>query len=619
MSHQPTDGIEAQPTRRQVLKSAAAGAVAAVIPPLVESSVVAPDGNEAVPASAIYLSDLDRCQPATALSRKPKRGHWRLLDFEADNVKGVMLMAGQNTAAPEIRYRPEQKGWYAISIGLRSAYGDTQLQVRLSDDTAFNILHHRVDNAHRHRVDDMFWKFAELKGQEIVFRQVCAQTVPENAASVGNACEGAWIAWIRLVPLSEAERKAVQADRESRASCRLFAHNDAWSDLYRLRPTTAEEIRRMVEPYRDTDFSRLYWEGCQGDRCNYFTKIGLMPSDDLVEDPYRVGDRLAAESWRILREKKIDPFQVALEHAHSLGLEFHGAFRATGFHFPVPEDEWNIGGVYDQHPEWRGTDRMGRATPRLSYAFPQFRAFVVSLLREIAGYPVDGVCLLYNRRPPFLEFEPPVVDGFRSRFGRDPREVDDHDPQWLAWRATFLTEFMREVRTAMKEVAQQQQNRSRPLEISAVVMGTEAENRYYGLDLAAWVRDGLVDTLIPYTSAPRLNSALDSWLSPDDSRWFRQITEGTGCRLALNIMPRQLPAETCFARAHGIYESGVQHLFFWDCNDRHDYSVSWDALRRLGHREEIAAWVQSGSPPFPRSASELTKLGDWDLSYATPG
>ena len=125
---------------------------------------------------------------------------------------------------------------------------------------------------------------------------------------------------------------------------------------------------------------------------------------------------------------------------------------------------------------------MGRPAPRLSYAFPQFRAFVVSLLREIAGYPVDGVCILYNRRPPFLEFEPPVVDGFRSRFGRDPRELDDHDPQWLAWRATFLTDFMREVRTAMKDVAQQQ-NRSRPLEISAVVMGTEAENRYYGLVL----------------------------------------------------------------------------------------------------------------------------------------
>ncbi len=612
---------EISPTRRDVLALAAVGAACAALngsAGAVNSVADEPTGE------SIYLTDLDQCQPSSALTRKPKRHQWRMLDFEAERASGVMLVVGQNTSAPEIRYALNRKGWFAISIGLRSVYGDSKLQVRLSADKSFTILHHRMDPTHlvripdRYRIDELFFKAAELDGQDIVFRQLCLQLVPKDLESVGNSCNGVWIAYIRLVPLSSSEVEAIQRDRSSRETQTLFAHNDASSDHYTFRPTTADEIRRRVEPYRDTDFSRLYWEGCQGDRCNYFTKIGLMPSDDKVEDAYRVGDRLAAESWRILQSENIDPFRVALEHAHEMGLEFHGALRATGFHFPAPEDEWNIDGIYDRFPNWRGTDRAGLSTPRLSYAFPEFRSYVISLLKEIAAYPIDGVCMLYNRRPPFIEYEAPVVEGYMAQFGHDPRTLDERYPQWLEWRSTFMTQFMREVRAAMDAVGKVR-GMAKRLEISAVVMGNQAENDYYGLDLQSWVREGIVDTLIPYTSVTNLNSAGDAWVNPSDAAWFQKITENSACRLALNVMPRQLPAETYFTRAHHLYENGIRHLFFWDCNDRHDYSTSWGAIRQLGHRKEIAKRISSGSPNFAIPGMSLKKLGDWDMKYATPG
>ena len=425
------------------------------------------------------------------------------------------------------------------------------------------------------------------------------------------------MAYIKLVPLSEDEARALAADWNRRETRRLFAHNDAWSDHTRFRPVSEADIRHRIEPYRNTDFSRLYWEASQGDRCDYFTKIGLMPSDDWIQDPHRVGDRLAAESWRILRRKGIDPFRVALEHTHKIGLEFHASVRMAGFHFPAPEDEWNTGGVYDKHPEWRGQDREGRATPRLSYAYPGFRQFVLSLLREIAGYAIDGVCLLYNRRPPVVEYEPPVVDAFKAKTGKDPRQLDPRDPQWLAHRAGVLTEFMREVRTTMNEIAREQKRKR--IEISAIVMSSEQENIYYGMDLPAWIKDGSVDMIIPYSSVPNLNSNADSFDNPRSAEFFLEITRGTSCKAAFNMMPRQLPPETYRLRAHRLYQAGAEHMFFWDCNDRHDYSPAWSALRRLGHREEIANWVRAGAPKLPRPGSSLRRLGDWDLSYATPG
>jgi uncharacterized lipoprotein YddW (UPF0748 family) len=236
----------------------------------------------------------------------------------------------------------------------------------------------------------------------------------------------------------------------------------------------------------------------------------------------------------------------------------------------------------------------------------------------MASYPVDGICLAYNRRPPLLEYEPPVVESYRARYNADPRRLDDRDPRWLSHRATVLTGFMREVRAALAQAARLQ-NRSKPFELTAIVMSTEQENLYNAMDLAAWVSEGLVDTLVPYTSVPALKSSGDSWANPKDAEFFLRITRGTRTRLALNMMPRILPPEVYLRRAHALYSAGVDHLFFWDCNARYDYGPSWSTLRRLGHREEVAAWAKRGSPPVERPGQDLRKLGDWDLRYATPG
>lgn len=607
--------------RRQFLQAAAmvSGASAAL-----SSLKAAPPGSAAASSEsgeAIYLTDLGRCRPASVLSRKPRRNRWRLLDYQTDRLKGTMLVAGQNTAAPPVTCPLDRKGWHAIYFGIRS-YGynedNTRLLVRLKTDSAFSLISHRSNPSRRYRVDDVYWKAADLTGQDIVMGQWTSRVVPDDPGSVGNPSHGAWVAYIKLVPLSEEAVRRLKEEREGGKNRRLWAHNDAWSYHYSFRPVSVADIRREVEPFRHTDFSRLYWEAASGDRCNYFTRIGMMPSDDWIEDPYRVGDRLAAESWRTLRRKNIDPFRVALEACHGAGLEFHAAYRTAGFHFPVPHREWNSRGFYDRHPEWRGVDRRGRNTPRLSYAYPEVRRFVVSILQEVAGYPVDGVCLLYNRRPPLVEYEPPVVEGFKSRYGMDPTGLDPKDARWLSYRATFLTRFMREVRQAMDEAAREQ-NREKPIQVTAIVMSSREENLYYAMDVEGWVREGLVDAIIPYTSVTGLNSGAVSWMDPGDARFFQRITRGTSCRLALNLMPRQVDAEDYRKRAHALYEAGIDHLFFWDTNSRNDFSTSWNALRRLGQREDLQSWVRQGSPGLERPGSTLTRLGDWDLSYMTPG
>ena len=191
-------------------------------------------------------------------------------------------------------------------------------------------------------------------------------------------------------------------------------------------------------------------------------------------------------------------------------------------------------------------------------------------------------------------------------------------PRWLSYRATFLTRFMREVRQAMNQAAREQ-NREKPIQVTAIVMSSREENLYYAMDVEGWVREGLVDAMIPYTSVTGLNSGADSWMDPKEALFFQRITRGTACRLALNLMPRQVAPEDYRKRAHALYRAGIEHLFFWDTNARNDFSTSWNGLRRLGQREELQSWVRQGSPRLERPGSTLTRLGDWDLSYVTPG
>ena len=585
-------------------------------------------GDSWLSQQPIYRADLDRCTPADALATEPRLRRWRTLTYEIDALSGTMLLAGPETAAPTITYPLNLRGLHAVSVGvlpITSSEEGHQLAILLkrSGDETFTALTlppQSDGGPHHHELVEMFWRITDLTGHGLQIGQIGARVAPtDNAGSF--ECAPVRVAYFKLVPLTEAEKHAFQSDQQRSDTRRLFAHNDAHGPHYQYRLTTPEDVRREIEPYRDTDFSRMYWEAGGGDQTSYFSQIGGRYTFDLG-DFGRRGDRLHVESWREFQRQGVDPFDVALEYTHEIGLQFHASYRVAGFHYPPPLDHFNAGdSFYKRHPEWRGVDRTGRQTPRMAYSFPEVRQFVISLLREIAQRPIDGICLLYNRRMPLVEYEPPIVEGFKEQFGDDPHQLDAHDPRWLSYRAVVLTEFMREVRAAMDEAGRAQE-RSKRIEISAIVGGTEGENLINGMDLRTWVDEGLVDTLIPYTSGPNYDSSVTAWKDPKQLEYFVNLVRGTSCVLAPNIMPRHMPPEEFRRRAATVYSAGTEHMFFWDCaggSGRANCRDTWNALRRLGHRDEIEAWRSSGESDLSASRMELRKLGDWDLSYVTPG
>ena len=585
-------------------------------------------GDRGFSQPPIYLTNLDRCTPADALTPVPRRHAWRTLPYSTNEFSGVMLLAGPETAARAITCQLNATGWHAVSIGVYPFWSEPEgrqleLQLKLTGPGPFTVLSHpRVPFAsHSEWLHEMFWAVADLTGRDLVIAQPTARSSPGDGPG-SFLGQPARIAYVKLVPLTPAEVRAVTTDRSGSETRRLYAHQDAHGPHSAWRLTSAAEIQREVEPYRYTDFSRLYWECGSGDLMNHFTQIGRIPAYDGLDDFARQADRFNAESWRILRDRGIDPLRVAADHARDVGIELHASYRVAGFHYPPPLDHFNHGdAVYDRRPEWRGVDREGRRTPRFAYTYPEVRAYVISLLREVVQYPVDGVCMLYNRRLPLVEYEPQLVEGFRTEHGVDPRTLDSLDPAWLRYRSGVLTQFHRELRAAMDEETRRQ-GRSRRLQISAVVASSEAENLKFGVDPRAWVAEGLVDTLIPYSSAPNFNSSVDAWADPRAIDYFLNIARGSNTVVAPNMMPRQVSPEHLRQRASGLYRAGVQHLFFWDCaggSGRANYADMWSALRRLGHKDEIENWRAAGEPELSLPRHEMRSLGDWNLDYQTPG
>ena len=97
---------------------------------------------------------------------------------------------------------------------------------------------------------------------------------------------------------------------------------------------------------------------------------------------------------------------------------------------------------------------------------------------------------------------------------------------------------------------------------------------------------------------------------------------GTACMLSMNIMPRDLPAAEQRRVAHGLYAAGTDALFFWDTYagvGRADFDTGWNALRRLGHRAEIAGWMAAGEPTLALPTVPLQSFGGFDTAYSNPG
>ncbi|MFV1968167.1 MAG: hypothetical protein ACC628_22315 [Pirellulaceae bacterium] len=187
-----------------------------------------------------------------------------------------------------------------------------------------------------------------------------------------------------------------------------------------------------------------------------------------------------------------------------------------------------------------------------------------------------------------------MVEAFKAKTGRDPWKIPNKDPQWLAFRASFMTEYMRRIRKA-----QQQSHPKVKIGSLGASIGYTHSCWYLPLenikdpnirktarlasplanleDHDTWTREGLIDGLCaPYNtfaSAEELKAIL-----PD----AKSHIQGS-CPFAVCLGMTKSPAAILDC-ARVAYEHGAEYLFIRESMDVHAKPAIWDAFKQVAER-----------------------------------
>ncbi len=212
-----------------------------------------------------------------------------------------------------------------------------------------------------------------------------------------------------------------------------------------------EEVREI--PANVTTFLLC----CGAGRFYYPTKVGLV-------DPNL--KQLIAE-----HAKGNDPFGYFLGQLKASGRETFITFRMNDVHNPVSANDWNTPLVRVQHPDAIARpEAAARGDPEwmnwsLDFSRPETAAYVADMLREVVGRYA------------------PVMDGLQLDWMRFPRHLSGTGDEVWAKREhlTRIVELAREL------------TKAHGLKLCVRVPSTPRGCRVLGLDVADWVKRGLVD------------------------------------------------------------------------------------------------------------------------------
>ena len=287
---------------------------------------------------------------------------------------------------------------------------------------------------------------------------------------------------------------------------------DSWWMGTWLALDSPASIRDSVRLWDDVmKVRRVYWRGQQEEM---MLDYGIIRNQNL-----QYGDFF--DNWERFLIKKVGVNRLLVEEAHRHRMEVY--MWAPLFDFGGPADsggckEYPYFGQFKmtiEHPEWMPVDRYGvrRQNGPIELSYPEARK---ALIKMYVDYLVkdhyDGMTFFTYNENYGMRFEDefgynqPIVDEYRRRYGVDIRTQEFDKNLWRYLRGEYVTQFLRELRAALKPYGKKlgiclnprEPNYPQPWNVSHY---TITAGRIY-MDWERWVRESLVDEVHVYGGAP---------------------------------------------------------------------------------------------------------------------
>lgn len=568
----------------------------------------------------IIFSDLGSlCQPQAHISPVRALGKWNAVYYETAEVKGTLLAALGESFPEDVHLSPKLTGWYRVFVGIPACWSSgsrSVLNLQMTKDQISTQFSHQAQPYFaRQQIQEAFWRCADMTDQEILIHKY-----PE-----GKALD-AVVAWLRFVPMDEAEVEAFRKDQERKDTKRIYATNDMHGMICIHGFRIAEEWRSVIDDYDQSDTEWFSFEDIRA-FVNGPAATGTWETSAFPRDVDKRVQRFYQESYTLPMLKEV------VDYGHSKGLKICSSLRmgAWGMEFPFDQCYFD-NQFFKNHQHFRCIDRDGDPISTMSYLFPEVQEYIIGHLLDTARLGVDAVELIATRGIPYLLFEKPFMDAFAEKYREDPRTLPFDDPRVMELRCELMTGFFRRVRQALDETCGKGKVR-----LHLRCLFSLYDNRYIGIDVERLAREGIIQGIISYPQRLREVLTEDLW-QPDGQhidleKYHRAVRQGNeplirrntdfdflppepdtrgvlqgpesqhvriqefmdlerqyGVTVYFDILPRIMMPEEIQKRVLDLYHCGAERFSFWDTYSRAPARLCWSMLRRAGHKEELETW-----------------------------
>ncbi|OHB57163.1 MAG: hypothetical protein A2Y12_13535 [Planctomycetes bacterium GWF2_42_9] len=276
---------------------------------------------------------------------------------------------------------------------------------------------------------------------------------------------------------------------------------------------TPEQIRNMMKYWKSNGFTQIFWRGEDNRDPNFVWNESTM---------YAEASFIRKEYSRVM--SSFDTTDCAIKSAHEMGMKIYmwasvfddGTAANKPHRFWSDRFPWrNI--LFDKHPELEVRDRKGDVQWGVrELVYPLARSTkIADYINVVKKYPdLDGVLIYIHSHSAAgfhgdqYGFNQPIVDEYKKRYGVDiltDAQFDYKNPKfnpkdeavekWRSLRGEYLTQFLREIKSALGQV--------RPgLQVVVNTQGGDYMGPPFGnirTDWRTWINEGLIDEIIVRT------------------------------------------------------------------------------------------------------------------------